>query len=155
MTENTLTEDELAVVDGLLQWVKAWEVVRTAPGRKLLRVITPQDEQQYYTVEGFPERRLFFHEPVSFTVTVYQAKGECRAGHKVGDHWEFAFCTPAGMCGQAYHALFPLLHGLALTSGRYEGPAADETLVTCPDAGWLTFHVQRHRWTPDRWEEEP
>jgi uncharacterized repeat protein (TIGR04076 family) len=148
------TEEERVAVDGLLQWAKAWEVVRAAPGRKLLRVITPLDEEQYYTVEAAPQARVIFHEPVSFAVTVQEAKGECRAGHKVGDCWAFDFCTPLGMCGQAYHAMYPVLHGLLLTSGRYEGPAAKETLVSCPDAGWLTFRLERHRWTPDRWEEE-
>ena len=68
--------------------------------------------------------RLVFHEPVGFTVTVHQAKGECRAGHEVGDCWEFDWRTPGGICGSAYHALYPVLHGLMLTSGRYEGPAA-------------------------------
>jgi hypothetical protein len=31
-------------------------------------------------------------------------------------------------------------------------PAAQETLVTCPDGGWITFRIQRHRWTPELWE---
>jgi hypothetical protein len=30
--------------------------------------------------------------------------------------------------------------------------AVQETLVTCPDAGWITVRIQRHRWTPALWE---
>jgi uncharacterized repeat protein (TIGR04076 family) len=153
MTENELTKTERAAVESLLSWVKTYQIVRTAPGRKLLRVITPYDEQQYYTLVSDPEPHLVFHEPVYFVVTVHAAKGECRAGHQVGNQWKFDWCTPAGMCGSAYHTMYPVLHGLLLTSGRYEGPAAEETLVACPDDGWVTFRVERHRWTPDMWDD--
>jgi len=152
MNEILLTEAEQAVVERELGWGKMWSVVRLAPGRKLVRMVTPQDEELYHTLLSDPEPRLIFHEPVRFVVTVQAAKGtDCRAGHKVGDRWEFDWCTPAGLCGAAYHALYPVLHGLMLTSGRYEGPAAEETLVSCPDNGWLTFRLVRYRWTPEMW----
>jgi uncharacterized repeat protein (TIGR04076 family) len=150
-----LTEAEQAVADCLLSWAKQFACLRADMGRKLLRVITPQDEEQFYTLLSDPAPRLIFHEPVRFEVTVHQAKGECRAGHQVGDRWAFDWCTPAGICGSAYHALYPVLHGLMLTSGRYEGPAARESLVSCPDAGWITFRIVRQRWTPDLWEDQP
>ena len=146
-----LDKDEQAAAAYVLGWAKTCEVIRTAPGRKLLRIITPQDEEQYYSILSEPVLRLFFHEPVRFVVTVQEAKGECRAGHKVGDHWEFDWCTPDGMCGSAYHSMYPALHGLMLTSGRYEGPAAQETFVSCPDGGWITFRIERRRWTPNDW----
>lgn len=139
------------MIDGILQWAKKCELVDSMPGRKLYRVITPQDEEQYYTLISTPEQRLVFHEPVYFEVEIKDAKGECRAGHKVGDSWTFDWCTPTGMCGSAYHTMYPVLHGLLLTSGRYEGPAAEETTVSCPDDGWITFRIQRHRWTPSDW----
>lgn len=153
MTELKLTEAEKAVADYVLDWARSYEQVRKVPGRRLLRIVSPQDEEQYYTLVSDPQPRLIFHEPVRFVVTVHAAKGECRAGHKVGDRWEFDWCTPAGMCGSAYHTMYPVLHGLMLTSGRYEGPAAEQTLVACPDNGWLTFRVERHRWTPEEWED--
>jgi hypothetical protein len=53
-----------------------------------------------------------------------------------------------------YHTMYPVLHGLMLTSGRYEGPAAKETLVSCPDDGWITFCIERRRWTPEMWEDD-
>jgi uncharacterized repeat protein (TIGR04076 family) len=150
--EEALTEAEQAVADYVLRWAKSYELVHAVPGRRLFRVITPYDEEQYYTLVSDPEPRLIFHEPVRFIVTVKAAKGECRAEHKVGDRWEFDWCTPTGMCGSAYHTMYPVLHGLMLTSGCYEGPAAEETLVSCPDNGWLTFRIERHRWTPEMWE---
>jgi uncharacterized repeat protein (TIGR04076 family) len=154
MTEHLLTESETAAVRRLLGWAKQHRVIRAVPGYKLLRVITPQDEEQYYTLAGEWEPQLVFHELVRFVVTVHAAKGECRAGHEVGDRWEFAWCTPAGMCGSAYHAMYPVLHGLMLTSGRYDGPAAEETLVSCPDHGWLTYRIERQRWTPAMWDQD-
>jgi uncharacterized repeat protein (TIGR04076 family) len=155
MKELTLNEAEQEVADCLLSWVREFGCLRAAAGRKLLRVITPQHEVQFYTLLSDPVPRLVFHEPVGFAVTVHQAKGECRAGHEVGDRWEFDWRTPAGICGSAYHALYPVLHGLMLTSGRYEGPAARESLVSCPDAGWITFRIVRRAWTPELWEVQP
>jgi len=154
MTQQALTEAERAAADYVLSWARSYELIREVPGRRLLRVITPYDEEQYYTLVSDPDPRLIFHEPVRFVVTVHAAKGECRAGHKVGGRWEFDWCAPAGLCGSAYHTMYPVLHGLMLTSGRYEGPAAEETLVSCPDNGWITFRIERHRWTPATWESK-
>lgn len=151
MKKQQLTEAEQAVVNNLLSWVKSFEVVRVAPSRKLIKIISPQDEEQYYSLVSDPEPHLIFQEPVHFVVTVQEAKGEWRAGHTVGDRWEFDWSTPKGMCGSAYHAMYPVLHGLMLTSGRYTGPAAEQTLVSCPDAGWLTFRIQRFLWAPEEW----
>ena len=154
MNELGLTEAERAVATSVLSWAASYEMIREMPGRRLFRVITPQDEEQHYTLVNKPEPSLIFHEPVSFLVTVRAAKGECRAGHKVGDCWRLDWCTPAGLCGSAYHTVYPVLHGLMLTSGGYEGPAAKETLVSCPDDGWIIFHIERRRWTPKMWEDD-
>ena len=151
MPTQTLTPKEQKAIDFILGWAKSYQVVRTINQCKLVRVITNYDEEQYYSLVSDPEPHVIFHEPVSFTVTVQDAKGECRAGHRPGDQWEFSRCTPAEMCGSAYHVMYPVLHGLMLTSGRYEGPAAQETLVACPDHGWLTFRIERHRWVPEDW----
>lgn len=154
MSELRLTEAERAAADSVLGWATSYQVIRQRPGRKLLRVITPQAEEQYYTLVSRPESCLVFHEPVFFVVTVQAAKGECRAGHQVGDRWQFNWCTPAGLCGSAYHAMYPVLHGLMLTSGRYQGPAAEKKLVSCPDESWLTFRIERRRWTPEMWNAD-
>jgi uncharacterized repeat protein (TIGR04076 family) len=154
MNKGKLTEAEQAEVDRHLSWVKEYEVVGVAPGRKLLWVVMPDEAEWYCTLVSDPEPRLVSHEPVHFVVTVHATKGECRAEHKVGDRWVFDWCTPAGLCGSAYHTMYPVLHGLLLTGGRYDGPAAKETLVSCPDNGWVTFRVERRRWDPEKWEEE-
>jgi uncharacterized repeat protein (TIGR04076 family) len=152
MTISNLSKDEQAVLDRELGWAKSWELTRVASQAKLFRVITPQDEEQYYTLRNTPEVELVFHEPVWFEVTVQAVKDEhCRAGHRLGDRWGFSWCTPAGLCGAAYHAMYPVLHGLMLTSGRYEGPAAEETLVSCPDECWITFRIVRQHWMPELW----
>ena len=44
MNERALTEAEQAVVERELGWGKGWAVVRVAPGRKLVLMVTPQDE---------------------------------------------------------------------------------------------------------------
>jgi uncharacterized repeat protein (TIGR04076 family) len=155
VAEQKLTETEQAFVDQELRWAKVHEPVRVAPGRKLVRLVTPDETEQYCTLVSDPKPRLIFHEPVYFVVTVHAVKGDCRAGHKPGDRWEFDWCTPAGMCGSAYHAMYPVLHGLMMSGGRYEGPAAEETLVSCPDEGWITFRIERRRWTPERWGRTP
>jgi uncharacterized repeat protein (TIGR04076 family) len=153
METDQLNEGERAVIQPILEWAKSWQAVRQRDGGILYRIVTPQDEVQYYTLVRKLEPRVIFHEPVRFVTTVHAAKGECRAGHVVGDRWEFDWCTPKGLCGSAYHTMYPVLHGLLLTSGRYEGPAAEETLVSCPDEGWITFRIERQRWTPEMWEE--
>jgi uncharacterized repeat protein (TIGR04076 family) len=154
MDKHELSETECILIEKNIGWAKAYEVIRATPGSKLLRVITPQEEVQFYSLFNHPQPRLIFHEPLIFIVTVQSAKGECRANHKIGDRWEFGWCTPAGLCGSAYHTMYPLLHGLLLTSGRYDGPAAEKTLVSCPDDGWITFQIERRRWVPEMWEKE-
>jgi uncharacterized repeat protein (TIGR04076 family) len=153
MAEQKLNEAEQTAAEDLLNWARAFELVRTTPSRKLLKIISPQDEEQYYSLVSDLSPRLIFHEPVYFIITVHEAKGECRAGHEIGDRWEFNWCTPEGMCGSAYHSMYPVLHGLMMTSGRYWGPAAEKTLVSCPDAGWMTFRIDRFRWTPQEWND--
>jgi uncharacterized repeat protein (TIGR04076 family) len=152
MQEYSFLPEEQEAANFMLGWAKSYNIIRIEKNRKLIRVITPYDEKQYYTLLTDPKPRIIFHETVSFVVTVQDAKDECHAGHKPGDRWEFSWCTPAGMCSSAYHAMYPVLHGLMLTSDRYDGPAAQETHISCPDRGWLTFHIERHRWMPEDWE---
>lgn len=150
---TTLTEAEQAVVKELW-WAKECDVVNAAPQRKLLRTITKDDENLYWTIVSDPEPRLEFHEPVQFVVTVEAVKRGCNAGHQVGDRWEFHRCTPEGMCSSAFHTMYPVLHGLMMTSGLYDGPAAEGTLVSCPDGGEVTLRIDRFLWTPEEWKEE-
>lgn len=149
--EAAFTEAEQAVLEELW-WAKERELVREAPGRKLLRLVSPDNEELYWTLVSDPQPRLIFHEPVRFTVTVQAVKQGCNVGHSEGDHWEFSRSTPSGLCSSAFHTMYPVLHGLSMTSGLYDGPAADGTFVSCPDGGEVTFRIERHLWTPAEWE---
>ncbi len=135
MTEHRLTHAEQALVEKETRWAQERELVRVAPGRKLLRLLGTDGGEYYVTLISGPAPNLIFHEPVRFIVIVHAARGECRAGHTPGDRWEFDWCTPPGLCGSAYHTMYPVLHGLMLSGGSYQGPAAQETLVSCPDEG--------------------
>jgi len=89
-----------------------------------------------------------FKEDWGFVVTVKGAKPGCRAGHKVGDRFEFEYGTPLGLCGEAFCAMYPLIHALRLgadlvTYGEAKDP--DTTTFTCPDHAWVTFEVRRVR----------
>lgn len=39
--------------------------------------------------------------------TIKSIKGQCSAGHKVGDKFELSCYSSAGLCGFFYHDLFP------------------------------------------------
>ncbi len=41
--------------------------------------------------------------------TVKETKGQCSAGHKVGDRFELSGESPDGLCGYFYHDLFPYI----------------------------------------------
>jgi uncharacterized repeat protein (TIGR04076 family) len=152
MKGELLTAKEKEFLGKEMAWAREFEVVKAKPGRKLIRYIPPDDVEMYCSLEGEPKPHLRFYEPVHFIVTVRDAKGGCRANHKIGDTWEFDWCTPVGLCGSAYHTMYPLLHGLMLAGGGYEGPAAERTLLSCPDGGCVTFKIERRRWLPDMWD---
>jgi hypothetical protein len=64
MNELELTEAERVVADCVLGWATSYELIHEMPGRRLFRVITPQDEMQYYTLLSKPEPCLIFHEGI-------------------------------------------------------------------------------------------
>jgi len=89
-----------------------------------------------------------FKEDLGFVVTVTEAKSGCRAGHQVGDRFEFEYGTPLGLCGEAFCAMYPLIHAMRLgadlvTYGGAKDP--DSTTFTCPDHAWVIFEVRRVR----------
>ncbi len=82
--------------------------------------------------------RPWYAEECEFEAEVVEVKGgpgNCRAGHEEGDSYRFAYATPAGLCGELYHHLYPTLHALRLGGDmrtlRPDGPS-DEVLVWCP-----------------------
>jgi len=65
--------------------------------------------------------------------TVTGVKGNCNAGHKVGDTFEISCHNTAGLCGFFYHDIFPTLSTFQFggTMPWWEG---DTIEVQCPDA---------------------
>ncbi|UCC64810.1 MAG: TIGR04076 family protein [Anaerolineae bacterium] len=86
-----------------------------------------------------------FEEDWRFEVTVTAAKGECRAGHQVGDRWTFEYGMPQGLCGEAFYTMYPLIHAMRLGADvrNREDDDPDVTACCCPDYAWITFQVQR------------
>ena len=67
------------------------------------------------------------------TVKVISQKGNCQAGHKVGDEFVIGDNTQQGMCSWAFYTLFPFAEVL-----QYGGSFPWETkpgiaTVACPD----------------------
>lgn len=64
--------------------------------------------------------------------TITDLKGECNAGHKVGDKLEISCHNPAGLCGFFYHDIFPTISTLQF-GGTYPWGDPDTVEVECPD----------------------
>jgi uncharacterized repeat protein (TIGR04076 family) len=85
--------------------------------------------------------------PYKVVITVVSVKGECAAGHKVGDSWVIEEDkTPAGMCSWAYAALAPYI---ATLSYGGEFPWAEDKDITwgvCSDPeNPVVFELRRIR----------
>ncbi|MEW6263123.1 MAG: TIGR04076 family protein [Thermodesulfobacteriota bacterium] len=62
---------------------------------------------------------------------VVSMKGECSAGHKVGDRILLGCWDTGGLCGFFYHDIFPSLSVLQF-GGRYPW-SEEEVVLECPD----------------------
>ncbi len=66
------------------------------------------------------------------TGQIVRVKGNCLAGHYVGESFEISCHNPAGLCGFFYHDIFP-----ALFTFQFGGSApwwhGDEIELSCPD----------------------
>jgi len=63
---------------------------------------------------------------------IISVKGECSAGHKVGDTFQFGCWDTGGLCGFFYHGIFPNLSVMQF-GGQYPWDPADELTLECPD----------------------
>lgn len=63
---------------------------------------------------------------------VISVKGECSAGHKVGDTLKLGCWDTGGLCGFFYHDIFPNL-SLMQFGGKYPWAEGDEMTMECPD----------------------
>lgn len=74
-------------------------------------------------------------EQVGYKVigTIKKVKGECNAGHKVGDKLELSGYTCDGLCGFFYHDIFPYIIMLQF-GGKYPDDWGGDVLeLECMD----------------------
>ena len=80
-----------------------------------------------------------------YELMVNEVKGKCFYNYEAGQTIA-AFTgmkTPEGMCGAAYHAIFPSLFTLNF-NGRFEdnGQMLAENVVACPDGGNIVLKLK-------------
>ena len=75
---------------------------------------------------------------------VISQKGECSAGHRVGDEFLIGQTTPIGMCSWAFCALFQFATVLQ-SGGSFPWETKEgRTTVACPDPeNPLVFELER------------
>ena len=74
---------------------------------------------------------------------VISQKGNCSAGHKVGDEFVIGQQTPSGMCSWAFNACFPFAEVLEF-GGSFPWEKPGLATVACPDAGsLLVFELRK------------
>lgn len=77
-------------------------------------------------------------------VVVVGLKGECNAGHKVGDSFNVSCYDSSGMCGFLYNTIFPVLNVMQF-GGAYPW-GGDELQYNCPDGyNMLTVKLTREK----------
>jgi len=83
--------------------------------------------------------------PKDMVIEVEYSDGTCHYGYNVGDRFEVkGLKTPDGMCGAAYHLLFPVLFEMNFgASFPFEKDPTCKTGITCPDGGKVKFKVKR------------
>jgi uncharacterized repeat protein (TIGR04076 family) len=63
---------------------------------------------------------------------ILSVKGECGAGHRVGEKLKIGCWDTGGLCGFFYHDIFPNLNVMQF-DGKYPWGPADEMILECPD----------------------
>lgn len=84
-------------------------------------------------------------KPKNLEIEVEYSDNTCTYGYKVGDKWQVkGLKTPEGMCGAAYHLLFPVLFEMNFGAKfDFEKDPYCKTGITCPDGGKIKFKVRR------------
>ncbi len=85
-------------------------------------------------------------ETYDVEIKVISQKGDCGAGHKVGDAWTISTETPSGICLAAFHALLPDFRVLRFGGSFPWEQDKDVSHVACPDAfNPVVFELRRKR----------
>ena len=79
-------------------------------------------------------------------IKVISQKGECSAGHKVGDTWVMGAKAPEGLCASALHSIFPEVRVLRFGGSMPWEKDKDATCLACSDPlNPVVFEVRRIR----------
>jgi len=84
-------------------------------------------------------------ESYDVEVSVISQKGVCGAGHKVGDKWIVnGSLVPGGMCGAAYHVLYPDIRVYRFGGILPWTKDPDVCQIACPDnENPVVFQIKR------------
>jgi uncharacterized repeat protein (TIGR04076 family) len=75
--------------------------------------------------------------------TITGVKGNCNAGHKLGETFEISCHNTAGLCGFFYHDIFPSLSTFQF-GGSLPWWEEDVISVQCPDSyNLVTMKLER------------
>lgn len=75
--------------------------------------------------------------------TILSIKGECGAGHRVGESFDISCFDPGGLCGWLYHDIFPSLSTFQF-GGNYPWWKGDTIELRCPDPhNQVSLRLQR------------
>jgi len=76
---------------------------------------------------------------------VISVKGECNAGHNIGESFEISCHNPGQLCGFFYHNIFPSLQTFQF-GGNMPWWQGDEIQLQCPDSyNLVTIKLERFR----------
>ncbi len=72
-------------------------------------------------------------EPVNFKIKIV-GDGNCRAGHKVGQEFDFSYNSPEGICIESLVGMYPVLHSLRVFGDMRElgSPERNVRVYNCP-----------------------
>jgi uncharacterized repeat protein (TIGR04076 family) len=75
--------------------------------------------------------------------TVTGVKGQCSAGHQIGQTFEISCHNPGGLCGFFYHDIFPSLSTFQF-GGNLPWWQGDTIELQCPDSyNLVTLRLER------------
>ena len=75
---------------------------------------------------------------------VISQKGNCSAGHKVGDEFVISEKTPSGICSWSFYTLFPFAQVLKFGGSFPWEEDSNKAIVACPDpVNPVVFELRR------------
>jgi uncharacterized repeat protein (TIGR04076 family) len=83
------------------------------------------------------------HKTSKIKATVISMKGDCAAGHKIGDNFEINCYKSGNLCGFFYHSIFPSLQTFEY-GGKMPWWQEESLFLSCPDPhNLLTIQIER------------